>query len=143
MSPARAQRAATRRSLEVEDEALARFFHGLADLTRVRILRFLLDGPKTAGEIVRHIGRHQPSVSAHLTCLRFCGYVEARRRGRNVVYELIDRDVRRIMEMGGRYLDRNAERIAACRIIAAELGRRPAGVGFRRRSRGRPRASSR
>lgn len=100
---------------------LARFFHGLADPTRVRILRFLSDGPKTAGEIVRYIGRHQPSVSAHLTCLRFCGYVEARRQGRNVVYEIIDRDVPRIMEMGDRYLDHNEERIAACQVIADEV----------------------
>lgn len=122
VSPARAQRAPARRRRPAEDEVLARFFHGLADPTRVRILRFLLDGPKTAGEVVRYIGRYQPSVSAHLTCLRFCGYVEARRQGRNVLYELIDRDVRRIMEMGGRYLDRNAERIAACRVIVAEVG---------------------
>ncbi|MEX2045969.1 MAG: metalloregulator ArsR/SmtB family transcription factor [Chloroflexota bacterium] len=108
------------RSVPVEDDVLARFFHGLADPTRVRILRHLLDGPKTAGDIVRHIGRHQPGVSAHLTCLRFCGYVEARREGRNVWYELIDPQVRRIVEMGTRYLDRNEERIAACRVIGSE-----------------------
>jgi len=106
----------------LSDEVLARFFHGLADPTRVRILRYLLDGPKTAGEIVRHIGRHQPSVSAHLTCLRFCGYVEARRNGRNVWYELIDPQVRRMLELGSRYLERNDERIAACRVIGAERG---------------------
>ena len=100
-----------------DPEVLARFFHGLADQTRVKILLFLLDGPKTAGEIVRHIGRHQASVSAHLTCLRFCGYVEARREGRNVVYELIDHRVRRLLVMGERMLFENAERIMACRVI--------------------------
>lgn len=120
MSPARAQRALRPRARPAEDEVLARFFHGLADPTRVRILRFLRDGPKTAGEIVRYVGRHQPSVSSHLTCLRFCGFVEARRQGRNVRYEIIDRDVRRIMEMGEGYLDANEERILACRVIAAE-----------------------
>lgn len=101
-----------------DQELVARFFHGLADPTRVRILLFLLAGPRTTGEIVRHIDRHQPSVSAHLTCLRFCGYVEARRVGRNVVYELIDRRVRRLLELGERILDDNAERIMACRVIA-------------------------
>ncbi len=115
-----AARAAKRRvELDPEDpEVVARFFHGLADPTRVRILQFLLDGPKTAGEIVCHIGRYQASVSAHLTCLRFCGFVEARREGRNVRYELIDLRVRRLLEMGERYLDENAERIMACRVIA-------------------------
>ncbi len=101
-----------------DPEVLACFFHGLADRTRVDILLFLLDGPKTAGEIVRHIGRHQPSVSAHLTCLRFCGFVEARRDGRTVVYELIDRRVRKLLAMGERMLSENAERIMACRVIA-------------------------
>ena len=115
-----AQRVLRRASRAAEDEALARFFHGLSDPTRVRVLRFLLDGPKTAGEIVQHLGRHQPSVSSHLTCLRFCGYVEARRQGRNVLYEIIDPDVRRIMEKGERYLGRNEDRILACRVIGAE-----------------------
>src|SRR5574341_728256 len=97
-----------RRRPAVDTEVLARFFHGLADPDRVRILTFLRDGPKTAGEIVRHLGRPQSSVAAHVTCLRFCGYVEARRQGRNVVYEIIDPDVRRIMWMGERYLALNA-----------------------------------
>ena len=101
-----------------DSRTLARFFHGLADPTRVQILLFLLDGPKTAGEIVRHIGRHQPSVSTHLTCLRFCGFLEARRDGRNVVYELIDLRVRRLLDLGERMLSENAERILACRVIA-------------------------
>ena len=100
-----------------DPEVVARFFHGLADPTRVQILQFLLGGPKTAGEIVRHIGRHQASVSSHLTCLRFCGFVEARREGRNVRYELIDFRVRRLLEIGERYLEKNAARIMACRVI--------------------------
>lgn len=105
----------------VDTEAVARFFHGLSDPLRVRILTFLLDGPKSAGQIVRHLGRPQSSVAAHVTCLRFCGYVEARRQGRTVLYEIIDPDVRRLLEMGERYLRVNAARIRACRVIASEL----------------------
>ena len=106
-------------SLDPEDpEVIARFFHGMADPTRVDILLFLLDGPKTAGEIVRHVGRYQPSVSSHLTCLRFCGFVEARREGRTVIYELLDPRVRTLLQLGERMLRENAERIMACRVIA-------------------------
>jgi DNA-binding transcriptional ArsR family regulator len=120
MRTAAARRLPRTRTRSAANDVLARFFHGLSDPTRVRILRFLLDGPKSAGEIVRHIGRHQPTVSTHLTCLRFCGYVEARRQGRSVVYEIIDDDVRRIMVMAERYLEANDERIRACQVIAAE-----------------------
>ncbi len=135
---ARGAKAKRAPELDPEDpEVIARFFHGLADPTRVDILLFLLDGPKTAGEIVRHVGRYQPSVSAHLTCLRFCGYVEARREGRTVVYELLDRRVRNLLEMGERMLRKNAERIMACQIIAPNVAA-PAD-----RWRGTPRGSSR
>lgn len=101
-------------------DTLARFFHGLADPTRVQILHFLLDGPRTAGQIVEHIGRPQASVAAHVTCLRFCGYVEARREGRNVWYELIDPQLRQVLALGERYLRRNAARIRACQVITRE-----------------------
>jgi ArsR family transcriptional regulator, cadmium/lead-responsive transcriptional repressor len=114
-----ALRRAEREKLEHQDpEVVARFFHGLADPTRIAILQFLLAGPRTAGEIVRHMRLHQASVSSHLTCLRFCGFVEARREGRTVRYELIDLRVRRLMDMGERYLADNAKRILACRVIA-------------------------
>ncbi len=98
-------------------DTLARFFHGLSDPIRVRILEYLLDGPKTAGEIVRHIGRPQSSVAAHVTCLRFCGYVEALREGRHVRYELIDPHVRQILRLAEGYLVANSERIDACQVI--------------------------
>jgi len=41
-----------------------------------------------------------------------------RREGRNVRYKLVDPRVRRLLEMGQRYLEQNAERIMACRVIA-------------------------
>lgn len=107
----------------IDTDTLAGFFHGLADPTRLTILEFLLDGPKTAGQIVRHVGRPQPSVAAHVTCLRFCGYVEARREGRHVWYELIDPRVRQMLAMGRSYLTSNAERIRACRVIGEERSR--------------------
>lgn len=103
-------------------EALGRFFHGLADPSRVRILELLLNGPKTAGEIVRHLGQPQSNVSAHLGCLRHCGYAHARRDGRNVIYEIVDDRIRDILVMGELYLAENAERIMACHVIAPAGG---------------------
>lgn len=122
MSP-RARSAAARRARPASNGELAGFFQGLADPIRVEILVFLLDAPRTAGEIVRHVGRAQPTVSSHLTCLRFCGYVEARREGRNVWYEILDPRVRTLLQTGERYLRDNAKRIMACRVIAAEQER--------------------
>jgi len=117
--------AGTRASeLDPDDpEVVARFFHGLSDATRIQILQFLLDGPRTAGEIVRQVDRQQASVSSHLGCLRFCGFVHARRDGRNVVYEIVDNRIREILRMGRRHIAENLDQIVACRVIA------PAGGG--------------
>lgn len=123
-SPATAAARRSRHPARTPDAGtVARFFHGLSDPTRVEILIFLLDGPKTAGDIVRHVRRPQASVAAHVTCLRFCGYVEAWRDGRNVWYALIDARVRQILSMGERYLTQNAERIRGCQVISAERDR--------------------
>ncbi len=56
-----------------------RFFKGLGDPVRLRILDFLQDGEKSVGEIVEHLGLPQNNVSMHLGCLRWCGYVTTRR----------------------------------------------------------------
>lgn len=123
MSAARTKTSHAPQTDAADEEMLAAFFQGLADPTRLKIIGFLMDGPKTSGEIVRHVGRHQPTVSSHLTCLRFCGFVEAHRDGRNVWYQIVDRRVRRFFELGERYLHENAERILECRVIAAERER--------------------
>lgn len=123
MRPQAGVTAARRAPRPLSSEELASFFQGLADPMRVEILAFLLDGPKTAGAIVEHIGRAQATVSTHLMCLRYCGYVEARREGRNVRYEILDPRVRALLDGGRRYLRENADRIMSCRVIATEQGR--------------------
>ena len=57
----------------------ARFFRGLADPTRVRILEHLVGGEKCVRQIVEEMDIPQSSVSTHLGCLRWCGYVSTRK----------------------------------------------------------------
>ena len=49
----------------------ARFFRGLGDPTRLRIVQLLLDGERTVSEIVREVGGLQGRISSHLMCLRW------------------------------------------------------------------------
>ncbi len=64
---------------EVLYTVTTRFFKGLGDPVRLRILDFLQDGEKSVGEIVGHLELPQNNVSMHLGCLRWCGYVTTRR----------------------------------------------------------------
>ena len=48
----------------VRGDLVAKYFRGLGDLTRVRILEFLRDeGELTVGELVERLGQPQPKVS--------------------------------------------------------------------------------
>lgn len=96
-------------------DLVAKYFRGLGDQTRVRILELLRDeGELTVGELVERLELPQPKVSNHLACLRWCGFVEARREHRTVYNRIADKRVLRMLALAHGLLDDNAEHVAAC-----------------------------
>ena len=97
-------------------ELLAKYFRGLGDPTRLRILRLLGEaGELPAGELVSRLGLPQATVSTHLSCLRWCGFVATRRNHRSVIYRVADPRVRDLVAGAAALLEDNAEHVAACR----------------------------
>lgn len=112
---------AARRAAELErPEVLAAFFQGLSDPTRVRILELLAERPRTVSELVVALGLAQGRVSSHLSCLRWCGYVEARVEGRYNRYRLVDGRVREILRFGEAIVRDNAARLSSCLVLGTE-----------------------
>ena len=105
------------RPLEVD--IVAKYFRGLGDSTRLRILELVADGERSVGELVELLGVPQPKVSNHLACLRWCGFVESRREHRTVYYTVTDRRVLKMPDLAHSLLEGNAEHVAACRTIDA------------------------
>ena len=96
----------------------ARFFRGLGDPTRVRILQILVDqGPKNVSELVELVGSAQGRVSSHLACLRWCGFAASYREGKNVYYTVTDPRVEDLLRLGQRILMENAERVLSCDVV--------------------------
>jgi DNA-binding transcriptional ArsR family regulator len=96
-------------------DLVAKYFRGLGDPTRVRILELLRsEGELTVGELVTRLGLPQPKVSNHLACLRWCGFVEARREGRLVYNGIADSRVTAMLDLAESLLADNAEHVAAC-----------------------------
>lgn len=87
----------------------AKFFRGLGDPTRVRILEILTERERTVGDLVEEIGGFQGRISSHLSCLRWCGLVTARREGRNVYYRLADRRIARLLRLAEEFVAQNGE----------------------------------
>ena len=96
-------------------DLIAKYFRGLGDPTRLRILQLLrTEGELSVGERVDRLGIGQTKVSNHLACLRWCGFVEARREHRTVYNQIADQRVERIVDLAHALLDDNAEHVAAC-----------------------------
>jgi DNA-binding transcriptional ArsR family regulator len=109
-------------------ELTARFFTGLADPTRLRIVELLLERPHPVGEIVARLGLRQARISNALVCLKWCGYVEARREGRHVWYTVTDPRIRELVGLARAVMADHAAAIASCARLDGE-GPTPAGVG--------------
>jgi DNA-binding transcriptional ArsR family regulator len=104
-------------------DLLAKYFRGLGDRTRLCILRCLEDaGELSAGEIVTRLGLPQATVSTHLGCLRWCGFVTTRREQRSVIYRIADPRVGELVALADSLLADNAEHVACCETIDAAGG---------------------
>lgn len=57
---------------------------------RVKLILCLSDGEKTVSELIEKCGLSQSAVSQHLQKLRLCGFVEARKEGREQFYTVLN-----------------------------------------------------
>ena len=99
----------------LETDLVAKYFRGLGDPIRLRILELLQSaGELSVGALVERLGLPQPQVSNHLACLRWCGFVKARREGRTVFNRITDARVDAMLDLAQSLLADNAEHVAAC-----------------------------
>jgi DNA-binding transcriptional ArsR family regulator len=89
----------------------------------LRILELLRGGEElSVGELVERLGLPQPKVSNHLACLRWCGFIEARRDGRTVYNRIADSRVAAMLDLADSLLADNADHVAACCRIEEPTG---------------------
>jgi DNA-binding transcriptional ArsR family regulator len=100
--------------------ASARFFRVLGHPTRLRILALLLEEPRTVSELVEAVGSSQSRVSNHLACLRWCGFVETERHGRQITYRLCDPRVRDVLAAGEELAADHCDVLASCTRIGPD-----------------------
>ncbi len=101
-------------------DLVAKYFRGLGDPTRLRILELLRGEELSVGQLVDALGLGQSKVSNHLACLRWCGFVDSRREHRIVYYRIADERVEQLLDLGDALLSENEEHVRACRRIDGE-----------------------
>ncbi len=97
----------------------ARFFSGLADPTRLAIVELLMERPHTVSEIVSELGLRQSRVSNALACLKWCGYVDGQRKGREVLYTVADPRVQTLVGLARTLVAEHAAALASCTRLPA------------------------
>ncbi len=99
------------------NEILMKFFKGLGDPTRLRIVENLLEEERNVSELIKLVGVPQSNISNHLACLKWCGYITSRKEGTSVFYQITDPRVRKIVELAREVIADHAENLYACTRI--------------------------
>jgi DNA-binding transcriptional ArsR family regulator len=68
---------------------IAQMFNGLADETRVKIVKLLVKGEFSVDELVEFLGVAQSTTSHHLRVLKEANLIQGEKRGRNIYYSLV------------------------------------------------------
>jgi len=74
-----------------DDQAMhvAQMFSGLADETRLKIVKLLAKGEFSVDELVDFLGIAQSTTSHHLRVLKEANLIKGEKRGRNIYYSLV------------------------------------------------------
>lgn len=93
----------------------AALFRSFADPHRLVITQHLLLGEHRVTDLVEHLGLAQSTVSAHLACMRDCGLLSTRVRGRATFYSLAEPDLTRdVLSAAGSLLAATGGAVALC-----------------------------
>ena len=103
--------------LEKSDEILMKFFKGLGDPTRLRVVETLLEKERNVSELIQLLKLPQSNISNHLACLKWCGYISSRKEGTSVYYQVTDERVKEIIGLAREIIADHAESLYACTRI--------------------------
>jgi DNA-binding transcriptional ArsR family regulator len=102
-------------------------FNAIAEPRRRQILDVLAGGESGVNDLVDRLGVSQPQVSKHLRVLREVGLVEAREEGRQRIYRLNGRPLKRIHDWVKDYEQSWNERFDALDEVLEELKKKEDG----------------
>ncbi|AEB95271.1 MULTISPECIES: ArsR/SmtB family transcription factor [Metallosphaera] len=102
---------------------LESLFSALSDYTRLEIVLLLLEREASVQEISLSLNKSQSLISHHLACLRNCGVVEVKKRGKNSIYSVTN-DVKAILDQAISHVSKHSKQILACDIVKEDIKER-------------------
>lgn len=99
-------------------EPAAALLRSLSDVTRLVIVQHLLLGEHRVTDLVEHLDLAQSTVSAHVACLRDCGLLSSRVRGRATYYSLAEPELtRQLLGAAEALLAATGEAVSLCPTV--------------------------
>ena len=95
-------------------ELKAKLFRGFGDMTRLSILESIIEDEKTVTKISEELKQSQSNVSNHLSCLLECGLVKSRKDGKNKIYSIGDKRIKKLLKESDSLLSDIAAGMYAC-----------------------------
>lgn len=84
---------------EKKFERFAQLFKALDHPVRIKILYFLNNNRCNVTNLENILGISQSRVSQHLRVLRLSGIISPKRMGKEICYDIIDEDVKKILSL--------------------------------------------
>ncbi len=109
--------------MRVNDEQIeiyTKFFHGLSNPTRYKILLSLINGEKSVSELVEDTGCSQSLISMQLKCLKWCNFVKPKKEGKSIYYSITDERIIALVQLGRSIADGNTDKICTCELLKNE-----------------------
>jgi DNA-binding transcriptional ArsR family regulator len=75
---------------DVMMESVAAQFRALGEISRLRLLERLIEGPRNVTELAEYAELSHANASKHLNVLASAGLVARRKEGSTVLYEVVD-----------------------------------------------------
>lgn len=97
----------------LQPQKCARLLAALAAPERLKVVRFLADGPHNVTEIAAAVGITPLNLSHHLTVLKGADLIRGKKRGRFVLYSLTPGVLEDALEAG---VPKEALNLGCCRL---------------------------
>jgi DNA-binding transcriptional ArsR family regulator len=94
-------------------EQVASYFQALSEPTRLRIINFLREGERSAGELAQLCGYTGANISRHMSLLTARGFVAREARGTSVYFRIADPSVYELCDLVCGNIARQYERVAS------------------------------
>jgi len=94
--------------------AAACMFRSLGDPARLAIIQHLAWGEHRVVDLTAHLGLAQSTVSSHLACLRDCGLVTSRPKGRASMFSLAQPELLVMLASAEKLLATTGDAVVLC-----------------------------